>query len=81
MEGIATAEAQLEKEKLPNVKERQDQPKPTVVPQPIAKVPEPKIEEAPKVDKAMKELEDKISVLKERGNGNFKKQAYKEAIK
>jgi hypothetical protein len=45
------------------------------------KVPEPKIEEAPKVDKAMKELEDKISVLKERGNGHFKKQAYKEAIK
>jgi hypothetical protein len=45
------------------------------------KVPEPKIEEAPKVDKAIKELEDKISVLKERGNGHFKKQAYKEAIK
>lgn len=29
----------------------------------------------------MKELEDKISVLKERGNGHFKKQAYKEAVK
>jgi hypothetical protein len=29
----------------------------------------------------MKELEDKIAVLKERGNGHFKKQAYKEAVK
>ncbi len=29
----------------------------------------------------MKELEDKISVLKGRGNGHFKKQAYKEAVK
>jgi hypothetical protein len=27
----------------------------------------------PKVDKAMKELEDKIAVLKERGNGHYKK--------
>lgn len=81
MEGISTAEAQLAKEKLPILKERQDQPKPTVVTQPVARAPEPKIEEAQKVDKAMKELEDKISVLKERGNGHFKKQAYKEAVK
>lgn len=29
----------------------------------------------------MKELEDKVTVLKERGNTHFKKQAYKEAIK
>lgn len=51
--------------------------------EPTVKTPEPKITEnvLPKVDKAMKELEDKIAVLKERGNGHFKKQAYKEAIK
>lgn len=29
----------------------------------------------------MKELEDKVTVLKERGNTHFKKSAYKEAIK
>jgi len=42
---------------------------------------EPVITEERIVDKALKELEDKISVLKERGNTQFKKQAYKEAIK
>jgi hypothetical protein len=29
----------------------------------------------------MKELEDKLTVLKERGNTHFKKAAYKDAIK
>lgn len=46
-----------------------------------AKVEEAKVQEADKVDKSMKELEDKITVIKERGNTHFKKQAYKEAIK
>ncbi len=34
-----------------------------------------------KEDKALRELEDKISVLKERGNTQYKKEAFKEAIK
>jgi hypothetical protein len=51
--------------------------KPDVVETP--KTPEP-VKES-KEDKAMKELEDKLTVLKERGNTHFKKAAYKDAIK
>jgi len=35
----------------------------------------------PKEDKTLKELDDKLTVLKERGNMHYKKQAYKEAVK
>ena len=50
------------------------------------KVSTPKVEETPKPappkeDKTLKELDDKLTVLKERGNMHFKKQAYKEAVK
>lgn len=44
----------------------------------------PKTEETPKPpkeDKTFKELDDKLTVLKERGNMHFKKQAFKEAVK
>lgn len=52
------------------------------MPTPKAVVVEtPKAPEPSKEDKAMKELDDKLTVLKERGNTHFKKQAYKEAIK
>jgi hypothetical protein len=35
----------------------------------------------PKEDKTLKELDDKLAVLKERGNGQYKKKSYKEAVK
>ena len=48
-------------------------------PEPEAKA-NPKSEQ-PKEDKTLKELDDKLTVLKERGNMHYKKQAYKEAVK
>lgn len=64
-------------------------PKPAPKVEPAAPKVDPKeepriveiTEEVPKVDKGLKELSDKITILKERGATHFRKQQYKEAIK
>lgn len=94
MEGIITAETQINNESKMsgNSSPIKEPPKPVETkvepPKPAAqkpaekpKVEEPKITKEEKEDKVMKDLCDKLTVLKERGNTHYKRQAYKEAIK
>lgn len=94
-EGIKTADELLQEElakikpaTTPVVTPQQPTPitKADSIPTLTKATPEPiKVEtkqpELPKEDKTLKELDDKLTVLKERGNMHFKKQSYKEAVK
>lgn len=91
MEGIITAEEQIKTEREKNSSPVKTPASPVVTPTPKpaekpketpkpAKKPAEKPAE-PKEDKSMKDLCDKLTVLKERGNTHYKRQSYKDAIK
>lgn len=89
-EGIKTADEMLQEELAKKRPTATPADTPVASPhrvEPVVKAeptPAPKVQEKPappKEDKTLKELDDKLTVLKERGNMHYKKQAFKEAVK
>lgn len=86
MEGINTAEEQIKTEREKNsspIKSAPATPVVTPAPKPFVEKPKetPKPTKEEEEDKTMKNLCDKLTVLKERGNTHYKRQSYKDAIK